>query len=37
MGESAGAGSIEHHLTAPNFTPVYKKAIIQSPAFVPQY
>lgn len=39
MGESAGAGSIMHHLTARGGTtiPVFKQAIIQSPGFIPQY
>jgi hypothetical protein len=38
MGESAGAGSIMHHLTARGgtTTPVFNKAILQSTAFVPQ-
>ena len=39
MGESAGASSIMHHLTAKsgNITLPFHKAIIQSPAFFPQY
>lgn len=39
MGESAGASSIMHHLTAKsgNITLPFQKAIIQSPAFFPQY
>ena|SRR5437667_12241174 len=39
MGESAGGGSIMHHLTAKggNTTPVFNKAILQSAAFNPQY
>jgi carboxylesterase type B len=38
MGESAGAGSIMHHLTAPkSLAPTFQRAIIQSPAFFPQY
>lgn len=39
MGESAGAGSIIHHITANGgtSTPIFKRAIIQSPAFLPQY
>lgn len=39
MGESAGAGSIIHHITAyggQNFTPQFQKAILQSPAYVPR-
>jgi len=38
MGESAGAGSIMHHLTANGGTgsPVFKRAILSSPAFFPQ-
>jgi carboxylesterase type B len=37
MGESAGGSSIMHHLTAYGGTqdPLFKKAIIQSPAFYP--
>lgn len=37
-GESAGAGSIAHHLTAFGGTvdPLFKRAVIQSSAFVPQ-
>ena len=37
MGESAGGGSIEHHLTALDQRPVFTRAILQSPAFFPQY
>lgn len=39
MGESAGAGSILHHITAKGgqYKPVFKRAIPQSPAFLPQY
>ncbi|KAK6525141.1 hypothetical protein TWF694_005287 [Orbilia ellipsospora] len=39
MGESAGAGSITHHLIANGGTidPLFTKAIIQSPAWLPQY
>lgn len=39
MGESAGASSIMHHLTAKsgNITLPFQKAVIQSPAFFPQY
>ncbi|RPA91844.1 alpha/beta-hydrolase [Choiromyces venosus 120613-1] len=39
MGTSAGAGSIMHHLTAESGTvvPQFKRAIIMSPAFEPQY
>jgi carboxylesterase type B len=38
MGQSAGAGSIMHHLTAPkSVAPTFQRAIIQSPAFFPQY
>ncbi|KAF1990085.1 alpha/beta-hydrolase [Aulographum hederae CBS 113979] len=39
MGESAGAGSIQHHLTAfgGKQDPLFRKAIIQSPAFQPYY
>lgn len=39
MGESAGAGSIMHQLTLQGGTvPIlYRSAIIQSPAFMPQY
>lgn len=39
MGESAGAGSIAHHLTAyggANATPAFHQAILQSPAYVPR-
>jgi carboxylesterase type B len=38
MGESAGASSIMHHLTANggNVTLPFQKAVIQSPAFFPQ-
>ena len=35
MGESAGASSILHHLTAPD-PPYFNQAILQSPAFFPQ-
>lgn len=39
MGESAGAGSILHHITAAGGTmaPWFKKAILQSPAFQPMW
>jgi Carboxylesterase family len=40
MGESAGASSIMHHLTArggQNVTLPFQKAILQSTAFFPQY
>lgn len=39
MGESAGGSSIMHHLTANggNITLPFQKAVIQSPAFFPQY
>lgn len=39
MGESAGAGSIMHHLTAQSgtLTPLFKRAILMSPAFEPLY
>jgi len=39
MGESAGAGSILHHLSAAGGTmaPWFKKAIMQSPAFQPMW
>ncbi|KAH8152829.1 uncharacterized protein LAJ45_03055 [Morchella importuna] len=39
MGESAGAGSIMHHLTAQGgtLTPQFKRAILMSPAFEPLY
>jgi len=39
MGESAGASSIMHHLTAEggNITLPFQKAALQSPAFFPQY
>lgn len=39
MGESAGSGSIAHHLTAyggKNATPQFHQAILQSPAYVPR-
>jgi carboxylesterase type B len=38
-GESAGAGSILHHLTAKGGKqdPLFKKAVLQSPAFNPQF
>lgn len=39
MGESAGAGSIAHHITAyggKNATPQFHQAILQSPAYVPR-
>lgn len=39
MGESAGGGSIAHHLTAyggKNATPPFQQAILQSPAWVPR-
>ena len=38
MGESAGGGSIMHHLTAKggNTTPVFNKAILQSATYVPR-
>lgn len=39
MGESAGAGSIAHHITAyggQNATPQFHQAILQSPAYVPR-
>ena len=38
MGESAGGSSIMHHITAKGgtTTPVFKQAILQSPAFFPQ-
>ena len=35
MGESAGASSILHHLTAPE-PPLFSQAVLQSPAFFPQ-
>lgn len=40
MGESAGGGSIMHHITAyggskPELNPLFRQAIIQSPAFIP--
>ncbi|TVY14867.1 Carboxylesterase patB [Lachnellula arida] len=36
MGESAGAGSIMHHITSPpNYTQHFQRAIPQSPAFIP--
>ena len=39
MGESAGAGSILHHLVAEGGTlaPLFSKAIMQSPAFQPNF
>jgi len=39
MGESAGAGSIMHHLIAEGGTldPLFHRAILQSPAYEPQY
>jgi carboxylesterase type B len=39
MGESAGAGSIMHHLVAEGGTlqPLFKRAIMQSPAFSPMF
>lgn len=39
MGQSAGGSSIMHHITAKGgtITPIFKQAIIQSPAFLPQY
>jgi len=39
MGESAGASSIMHHITANGgtATPIFKRAIMQSVAFLPQY
>lgn len=39
MGESAGAGSIMHHLVGNGGTsdPLFKRAILQSPAFEPKY
>ncbi|KAK3384514.1 Alpha/Beta hydrolase protein [Lasiosphaeria ovina] len=39
MGESAGAGSIVHHLVAQGggLDPLFSKAILQSPAFQPQW
>jgi carboxylesterase type B len=39
MGESAGASSIMHHLTAQggNISLPFQKAILQSPGFFPQY
>lgn len=39
MGESAGGGSIAHHITAfggKNATPQFHQAILQSPAYVPR-
>lgn len=38
MGESAGAGSIMHHLVGNRGTsdPLFKRAVLQSPAFEPQ-
>lgn len=36
MGQSAGASSILHHITAPRaYTPVFQSAVIQSPGFFP--
>ncbi|EWC46875.1 hypothetical protein DRE_03887 [Drechslerella stenobrocha 248] len=39
MGESAGGGSITHHLIGNGGTldPLFKRAIIQSPAWLPQF
>ncbi|EPS41516.1 hypothetical protein H072_4565 [Dactylellina haptotyla CBS 200.50] len=39
MGESAGAGSLTHHLIGNSGTldPLFKRAILQSPAWLPQY
>ncbi|KAJ6261206.1 Acetylcholinesterase [Drechslerella dactyloides] len=39
MGESAGGGSITHHLVGNGGTlnPLFKRAIIQSPAWLPQF
>ena len=39
MGESAGAGSIEHHLVAQGGTlpPLFNRALLQSPAFQPMW
>lgn len=39
MGESAGAGSITHHLIGNGGTldPLFRRAIISSPAWLPQY
>jgi len=39
MGESAGGSSIMHHITANGgtTTPIFNRAILQSPAFQPQY
>ena len=39
MGESAGASSIMHHITSNGgkTVPIYKRAILQSTAFFPQY
>ncbi|KAF8466995.1 Alpha/Beta hydrolase protein [Kalaharituber pfeilii] len=39
MGESAGAGSIMHHLVAKGGTldPIFTQAVMQSPAFEPMY
>ncbi|KAK9452906.1 Alpha/Beta hydrolase protein [Dipodascopsis uninucleata] len=36
MGESAGASSILHHITSPE-KPLFKRAILQSPAYYPEY
>ncbi|OLL21704.1 Secreted lipase [Neolecta irregularis DAH-3] len=36
MGESAGAGSIFHHIVSP-IKPQFKRAIMQSPAWYPQF
>lgn len=36
MGESAGAASILHHITANSNLPAFKSAIVQSPGFFPQ-
>src|SRR5262249_6173133 len=39
MGESAGAGSITHHLIANsgNLDPLFRRAVLSSPAWLPQY
>ncbi|KAF3917832.1 Acetylcholinesterase [Dactylellina cionopaga] len=39
MGESAGAGSLTHHLIGNGGTldPLFKRAILQSPAWLPQF
>ncbi|KAK6539036.1 hypothetical protein TWF694_010583 [Orbilia ellipsospora] len=39
MGESAGAGSLTHHLVGYGGTmdPLFRRAILQSPAWLPQY